>query len=165
MPRLPTDEPIACAHRTARAGPSNTARKPSPVVWISRPRNRLSSPRVCRLCSVVRARRSRQASGDVRLSRPYQCKVRPRVRDRRRSAWRKSGPRRTLSPQKSRRRRPSHSDPGNIVNVVDFEFAHFASVSLDAEATLENNTQVMDLAGVGLSDRPYIARPSPAGLQ
>ena len=42
----------------------------------------------------------------------------------------------------------------NIVNVVDFEFTHFASVSLDAEATLENNTQVMDLAGVGLSDWP-----------
>jgi hypothetical protein len=53
----------------------------------------------------------------------------------------------------------------NIVNVVDSEFAHFASVRLDAEATLENNTQVMDLARVGVSDWPYITRPPPAGLQ
>src|ERR1700685_360949 len=28
MPRWATDELIACAHRTARAGPSNKARKP-----------------------------------------------------------------------------------------------------------------------------------------
>ena len=31
---------MACAQRTARAGPSKVARKPSPIVLTSRPRNR-----------------------------------------------------------------------------------------------------------------------------
>jgi hypothetical protein len=36
---------IALAHRTARAGPSKVARKPSPSVLISRPRKRSISRR------------------------------------------------------------------------------------------------------------------------
>lgn len=53
----------------------------------------------------------------------------------------------------------------NIVNVVDSEVEYFAGVSLDAQAALENYTQVMDLAGMGVSDRPHVARPSPSRLE
>jgi hypothetical protein len=38
MPSFRTASRIASAHAIARAGPSNVARKPSPVVEISRPR-------------------------------------------------------------------------------------------------------------------------------
>ena len=36
---------IDVAHRTARAGPSNVAKKPSPAVSTSTPRNRAICPR------------------------------------------------------------------------------------------------------------------------
>ena len=42
--------PIALAQRTARAGPSNVARKPSPAVSTSRPRKRSSSARTSAWC-------------------------------------------------------------------------------------------------------------------
>ena len=40
MPRAPTASAIAEAQRTARAGPSNVAKNPSPAVPTSTPRNR-----------------------------------------------------------------------------------------------------------------------------
>ena len=44
-PTARTAPPIACAHRTPRAGPSNVAKNPSPAVLISVPRNRPMSAR------------------------------------------------------------------------------------------------------------------------
>jgi hypothetical protein len=52
----------------------------------------------------------------------------------------------------------------NIVNVIDFELAHFAGLGLNAKATLEDDTLVMDLAPASLRDWPHIAGPSPAGF-
>jgi hypothetical protein len=40
IPSVRTASASSVAHRTARAGPSKVARKPSPVVWISLPRKR-----------------------------------------------------------------------------------------------------------------------------
>ena len=65
-PRTLASSTIACAHWTARAGPSNAAIKPSPVVLISRPRNRRS----LRGTSRSRARRAAGATVDRPASAP-----------------------------------------------------------------------------------------------
>ena len=57
---------IARAQRTARVAPSNTARNPSPVVSISRPRNRSSWSRIVRLWSLEQ--RAASAASPIRSS-------------------------------------------------------------------------------------------------
>jgi hypothetical protein len=56
MPSVRTPPVMAAGHRMARAGPSNIARKPSPVVFTSRPRKYFSALRTIRLCSAIRFR-------------------------------------------------------------------------------------------------------------
>ena len=57
---------MAAAQRTARSAPSKRARKPSPVVWISRPRKRSSSDRTAVVLGpACRARPHRRAVAAV----------------------------------------------------------------------------------------------------
>jgi hypothetical protein len=58
---------IAGAQRTARAGPSKVARKPSPVCFTSRPRNRMSCWRTISLCCSSVARHMRSPSAAARF--------------------------------------------------------------------------------------------------
>ena len=55
MPRSCTADVIACAHRTPRAGPSNVAKKPSPAVSTSVPRNLPSMARTTPWCCSTRS--------------------------------------------------------------------------------------------------------------
>ena len=71
-PSRPVASTIACAHRTARAGPSNDAKKPSPAVSISVPRNRVSSARTVVVVPLDSSRHARS---------PSARQLRRRVRD------------------------------------------------------------------------------------
>jgi hypothetical protein len=53
IPSARTASTIASAHRTARAGPSNVAKNPSPAVSTSTPRNRTSNPRTTAWCRSI----------------------------------------------------------------------------------------------------------------
>jgi len=55
-PISPASSTISAAQRTARAGPSNVARKPSPIVLTSVPRHRSSWVRTSALCSASSSR-------------------------------------------------------------------------------------------------------------
>ena len=53
----------------------------------------------------------------------------------------------------------------NVIDVVDADFARFARIAFHMEPPAEHNPLMMDLAGMRMSDRTDVTRPSPSGLE